>query len=291
MRSDLGKSLLDVFLSLGATSGKTIFIQAGLVQFIEAARKIQSKYLPKLIIDCLLCAIGDQGTIVMPSFTTNCARKGLPFDLKHTPSDAGSLVEYLRKQPRSCRSLHPVNSVVAFGRLAHAFTEEVSLGSYSWDSPFDRMTLEDTVVICMGMPSNLSNSFSHYAETKASLPYVYNKILDYIPVSIDGNPVFKDFYMTVRYLDYDVSPDRSKHDHLMRQSGLMRFAKWCGGLFYAISLADYLNILKPQLKKDPYFLLSHPPVFRGNERPSDGCTYHEVSINKIGDKGINHERI
>lgn len=266
LKGDLIKTLHD----LGINRGQTVFVQSRLISFIKGARELTPRALPGLIIDCLSDSVGEEGTIAMPSFTTDCARKGTPFDLVHTPSDSGSLVEYLRSQPGTIRSLHPVNSVIAFGRLAGSLTENTGLGSYSWDSPFDRMASQNTVVLCMGMTRNLSNSFSHYAETRACLSYLYNKILDYIPVSIDGTPVTKKFHMTVRYLDHDITPDRTRHDHVIKKSGLMKFARWGGGPLHTIKLSDYLNLLRLRLQEDPFFLLAGPPNFCHGKPPADG---------------------
>ena len=255
---------------LGITSGRTIFVQSDLFSFMGVARIVTPKKLPELVLDCLIEAVGSSGTIVMPSFTTDCARKGLAFDLHQTPSDSGALVEYMRKRPGTFRSLHPVNSVIASGNLAESLTKDVSPGSYSWDSPFDRMVSCDTIVLCMGMKANLSNSFSHLAETKANLPYLYNKMLDYVKVSVNGVTVSRQFYMTVRYINFDIKPDRKRHDQVMKESGLMRFYDWGGGNLHAINLSDYLDILKHCLSDDIFFLLAHPPVFRKNHPPYDG---------------------
>ena len=270
MIGNLKTSLKNQLKYLGVTSGRTVFVQSDMLSFMEAARTMTPKKLPELIRTCLLEAVGSSGTVVMPSFTTDCARKGLPFDLYRTPSDSGSLVEHMRKMPGTLRSLHPVNSVIAIGSLSKSLTKNVSTGSNSWDSPFDRMASCDTVVLCMGMKANLSNSFSHFAETKANLPYLYNKMLDYIKVSVNGVPVSRQFYMTVRYLDFDIKPDRKRHDQIMKESGLMRFSDWGGGNLHAINLSDYLDILKRCLSDDIFFLLAHPPSFRKNQPPYDG---------------------
>lgn len=270
MSNELKTSLTKQLKGLGVTFGKTVFVQSDMLSFMEAARIVTPKKLPELILTCLLEAVGSSGTVVMPSFTTNCARKGLPFDLYRTPSDSGTLVEHMRKMPETLRSLHPVNSVIVIGNLAESLTKNVSTGSYSWDSPFDRMASCDTVVLCMGMKENFSNSFSHFAETKSNLPYLYNKMLDYIKVSVNGVPVSRRFYMTVRYLDFDIKPDRKRHDQVMKESGLMRFSDWGGGNLHSISLSDYLEILKRCLKDDIFFLLAHPPAFRKNQPPYDG---------------------
>ena len=282
--NNLKSSLSSALQDLGIQKGQTVFIQSALISFMESARELTPKELPRVIIDCLSDCVGAGGTIAMPSFTTACAREGMPFDLIHTPSDSGSLVEYLRSKPETARSLHPVNSVIAYGHLSGFLTENIGPSSYSWDSPFDRMASQDTVVLCMGLKESLSNSFSHYAETRAGMPYLYNKVLDYIPVSIDGVPINKKFYMTVRYLDYDIKPCRLKHDEVMKHSGLMSFAKWGGGSLHAIKLIDYLSLLKSQLYEDSFFLLAGPPDFRNGEPPADGpASKHLIKVDESTD--------
>jgi aminoglycoside 3-N-acetyltransferase len=272
MTRDLKAEFARILEELGVKTGKTVYLHSFLLPFFEVARITGPDNVINFFLSGLQDAVGERGTIVVPGFTTDCARRGLPFDLDRTPTDAGAFAESLRRLDGAHRSLHPVNSVIAIGDKARLYTQDVSRGSYSWDSPFDRMANEDTVVLCMGMTESLSNSFSHYAETACALPYIYNKILDYIPVTVDGMPFNSGFYMSVRYLDYGIQPSRVRHDQVMRASGLMRFGKWGGGHFHAIKTHEYLSLLRRELRQDPFFLLSGPPVFRKGERPADGMS-------------------
>ena len=266
----LKEELVKIFNKIGVKYGRTVFVQSELISFMDAARQVTPSVLPELITDSLLEAVGDTGTVVVPTFTTDCARKGVPFDLVHTPCDTGLLANYLRCLPDASRSLHPVLSVCALGRLAKHFTKDISRGCYCLDSPFDRMALEDTIIVRLGMAWNLSNTFSHYIENRLSLPYLYNKVLDFIKVSIDGLPVDQLFYMSVRYLDFDIQYDHRRQIEVVAQSGFVRFAQWGGGTLYSIELKDYMELLKYHLKKDSFFLLARRPSFRQGERPFDG---------------------
>lgn len=268
--NDLKESLVRELNSLGVTKGRTVFVHSRLIAFKEAARHIPPKELPQFFLDCLLEAVGKQGTIVVPAFTTFCARDGQPFDLYHTPCDSGVFAEYVRSHPDSRRSLHPVLSISALGHLADTYTKGVDYSGYGWDSPFDRMTSEDTIVLCKGMTDNLSNSCSHYVEINLDLPYLYNKVIDYIPVTIDGEPVNRIFSLAVRYLDFNIRLSRVRHDAAIRESGIMRFATWYGGPLHAVDLKEYLALLKSEVTKDPYFLLENPPNFRTGECPANG---------------------
>jgi len=274
----LKNNLVNALNSLGVTEGRTVFVQSELVPFMDAAKEVTPSGLPELILDSLSAAVGDKGTVVMPAFTTDCARKGLPFDLVRTKCDTGVLAEYLRCRPYAFRSLHPVLSVSALGYLAEYYTQNTSNGCYGWDTPFDRMVSGDTVVVRLGMPWNLSNTFSHYAEIRLNVPYLYNKVLDHIKVSIDGKSVKRKFSMTVRYLDFGITYNHTRQIKVVRESGFVKYAEWGGGTLNAINLGDYLGILKRQLIKDPFFLLDHPPAFRKGELPTDGIVIKNMVL-------------
>ena len=72
------------------------------------------------LIDAILEALGSDGTLVMSSLTGWSA----PFDPDKTPSGVGYLSEVFRKRPGVLRSLHPVHSVIAFGKNAAYITAD-----------------------------------------------------------------------------------------------------------------------------------------------------------------------
>lgn len=74
---------------------------------------------PDTVIDALLAAVGEKGTVVMSTLTGWNAS----FDPKHTPSAVGVISEQFRQRPGALRSLHPVHSVAAIGRQAPYITK------------------------------------------------------------------------------------------------------------------------------------------------------------------------
>lgn len=263
--------LVEALAHVGVGPGRLVFIHARLLAFARAARHISPRALPGYMLDCLERAGGGEATIVLPTFTFACSSFGSPFELYETPAETGPLAEALRQKEGSLRSLHPVVSVTAAGPQAEAITRDTPPASYGWDSPFDRMAELDTVVVKLGLNNNLSNSFSHYAEARAGVPYVYNKLLDYIPVTVGGKKVNDVFSMSVRHLSHEVIPDRGRaHDRAVRDSACTTTAHWEGGSIMGLDLADYLNILKREMARDPYFLLAGTPLWRHGVVPAEG---------------------
>lgn len=66
------------------------------------------------VVDALLDAVGEDGTIVMSTLTGWFQ----PFDAATSPSAVGAISEVFRRRPGVLRSLHPVHSVAAYGKHA-----------------------------------------------------------------------------------------------------------------------------------------------------------------------------
>jgi aminoglycoside 3-N-acetyltransferase len=100
---------------------------------------------PEAIIRALEMAVGYEGTIVMPAYSTG----GLPydwvknsptFDVRTTPADVGAIAEVFRLQRGTIRSLHPTHSVCARGPKSQFLTEqhECAEHPFGYGTPFMR---------------------------------------------------------------------------------------------------------------------------------------------------------
>lgn len=96
---------------------------------------------PKEVLDSLLDHIGPNGTLVMPAIPMLEIEDGVLFDVDRTPSRAGLLSEYFRRQPGVQRSISINHSVCAIGPNALYLTSDHHLGLTSWDeySPYRRL--------------------------------------------------------------------------------------------------------------------------------------------------------
>jgi aminoglycoside 3-N-acetyltransferase len=104
---------------LGVQSGDILFIAADLMK-LGYFNKNRKQTLDD-ICDMLFSLIGDDGTIVIPSYTKYFTRFRKRPDIifsHNVDSTSGSLSNHLLKHPRALRSSHPTNSVIAIGRYA-----------------------------------------------------------------------------------------------------------------------------------------------------------------------------
>ena len=64
------------------------------------------------VIRGLLHALGEEGTLLLPSLSYDHATPRNPyFDIRRTPSNVGAIAEYFRQRPGTLRSMHPTHSV------------------------------------------------------------------------------------------------------------------------------------------------------------------------------------
>jgi len=111
------------------------------------------------ILTLLRNVIGPEGTMLFPTYPNHRISsyeyllQGKIFDVRRTPSYAGLLTEFARKQPDAVRSLHPTKSVCAIGPLARELTSTHQDSRYPYDacSPFYKLTEHHGKIVGLGV--------------------------------------------------------------------------------------------------------------------------------------------
>ena len=158
--TDLRRDLHD----LGLEAGDEVVVHSSLsaIGWVEGG--------PETVVDALRAIVGEDGTVVVPTFTASHA-KSHPFDPDETPSRTGAVTETLRTRPDAHRSSHPTHSVAALGAAAEELTTEHPLdASLGPDSPLDRLARRGGRILLLGVGHD-SNSTLHVAEKRAGLPW------------------------------------------------------------------------------------------------------------------------
>ena len=133
------------------------------------------------VIAGLLDALGESGTLVLPTFVQKDFANAYNTWHINKPSDTGYLTEYFRTRPGSYRSDQATHSVAASGAKAQWLTQTHghthkrfgNMGDtpFSADSPWEKMYQENARMLMLGVDPRYT-TFRHYAE------YVYmNELL------------------------------------------------------------------------------------------------------------------
>lgn len=153
---------------------KNLGIQAGMVVFLHSSFKsLGFDGTPQEVIQAFQEVLTKEGTLLLPALSYKTVNKDhLVFHYYDTPSCVGALSEAFRQSADVKRSLNPIHSVCAWGKLQDTFTKDheldkITLGKHS---PYKKM-LEHNAKICMLGCSLKPNTFMHYVENENHVPY------------------------------------------------------------------------------------------------------------------------
>lgn len=125
---------------------------------------------PAQLITALRTAVGDDGTLLFPTFT---AREETCFDPGRTPSVMGAVAETFRQLPGVIRSCHPRHPVAAQGPLAHQLLagHESAPGPCGIGTPFEKHARGGGQILLLGVDLD-TLTLLHTAEALLDLPYL-----------------------------------------------------------------------------------------------------------------------
>lgn len=176
-----------------ASDAQTLGIRRGSVLLVHSSLRSLGRagLHPQDVIDGLLLALGDHGTLVFPALSyLHCGpTRSLTFDVRHTPSNVGALPEYFRTSVEGVRrSLCPTHSCCALGEQRDAVVGEHHLDDTpaGAHSPFRRVMELDGNVLFLGCGTNCNTSM-HAVEELSVPDYLFADCHTYTMIREDGS--------------------------------------------------------------------------------------------------------
>jgi aminoglycoside 3-N-acetyltransferase len=160
--------------SVGVDTGSTVMVHADAIvaaQFVCSSRE-QSL---DLLIEAIEAAIGDSGTLVIPTFSYSFT-KGEPFDVLHTPSAVGMVSERFRTLRGVFRSFDPIFSFACRGSRARELCAIPVKECFGAESVFAALHRLNAHIVDLGCSMSRGGTFVHYVETAHGVDYRYKKV-------------------------------------------------------------------------------------------------------------------
>lgn len=204
---------------------------------------------PLGLIRALRDAIGEQGTLVMPTMTDGES----VYDPRSTPTlHMGITAETFWRQPGVIRSDHPGGSFAAEGPMAERICATQPLSPpHGPDSPVGRVHDLDGQVLLLGVTHG-ENTTMHLAEAIAKVPY---SVSHPCVVEVDG------VASTVLIAETDHCCTRfTLADGWLRERGLQREGKVGNADARLASSRDIVSVAEDHLARDPLVFLCPPSM-------------------------------
>jgi len=237
--------------TLGITRGDCILVHSDIAVFGKLA-SYDREHLFSSLINELKNAVGEDGTIIMPTFSYSfCENK--VFESVRTKSRVGVLTEYFRTLPDVVRTIHPIFSFAIWGENKESYLS-ISKDSFDSDSVFGKLHKNQGKILFLGA-SFQSCTFIHYIEQMHGVPYRFFKKFE--GTIRNGNQEYQDtFTYLVRYLDNrEVVVDLSRFEkHLLNHQYLKKAAAGNGNILSIEAERLFLEGSK-QLDNDISFFL------------------------------------
>lgn len=209
------------------------------------------------VVDALREVIGDEGTLLVPTYTFSFCRGEL-FDVARTPTRGGpwstsaEFLEYVRTLPGAVRSHDPIHSVAGVGPAAAALLADVPPTCFGEGSVFARLEAVGAKICLLGVGLEEA-TFRHYVEERVGVPFRYKKL--FTGHIRDGATVRKTGWVySVRILADNGYPDGRRIKARARETGVCRAAAVGegGGEVLVVETPAYHALLARMIAEDPW---------------------------------------
>jgi aminoglycoside 3-N-acetyltransferase len=209
------------------------------------------------VVDALLEVVGEEGTIVMSTHSTNLSEdkrapeekaigvawkfKILPYNPEETPCSTGIIPETFRKRKGAMRSLHPTSSLAAMGARAKEIVDAGRGGACDgWEKLFEL----DGHILLLGVGLEVCTAM-HLAEKRVKFP---KRILDKLT---PPKSFVKKYPQDEWEWDFGPYPDFAKLEEPCLKQGIMKTVKVGEALLKLVKLRELINLYVEYLTKNP----------------------------------------
>ena len=240
----------------GIKEGDVVFVHSDISAFGKLLL-FDRKLLLQTLIDSIKEAVGEDGTIIMPTFTYSFD-KNETYDVENTKSTVGTLTEFFRKQEDVSRTIHPSHSVVVLGGHKNELLN-IGKDTFGQGSVFEKFHKLNGKLVFFGTPFHEACTFIHYIEQMYEVPYRYMR--KYKGKIIKDDKEYEDEFLFYYKYSFFYTDMLSLEKHL-KENGLLKEVKAGEG---NISVIESDNLLKEGLKlldKDVFFFLKNNSIFK-----------------------------
>lgn len=246
---------LNCLKEVGVCEGDDICVHSDMTALGMPACPVKEVMTPRFcgaFVDVLKAAVGEGGTVLMPTFTYSFCR-GEAYDIDKSRSTVGVLTEYFRCLPGVWRTRDPIFSFAVSGKRAAEYLD-ISNQCFGENSVFDRMYGNKCKVLLLGTHFGNSMTCIHYVEWKHGVPYRFIKTFTGEIIQ-NGKASVESFDFFVRKLDEPSIASPVVIDGFLEETNNNKRADFGDASVLCVDLHKLTNDLAEVLRGNPRYLL------------------------------------
>ena len=252
---DIEKKLSILFKNLKIKRNDNVFLHsnsAGILQYTKY--KKNKKKLFKIFFNLLLNKIGQNGTLVLPTYNYDFA-KGKPYFYDKYNSQVGELSNFFLKEYKVKRSMDPIFSHAINGKLNKKLLKSKVDICFGEESLFKKIQDHNFKIFGFCCPLN-TMTFLHYIEKKMEVKYRFNK--KFVSTFIKNHKKQKielEYFVGKKNIDYKLK--NYKLDKAFKN--LKNFISYDFGNFYCwiVNAKDCFKVIKRKINKKNSYLIEN----------------------------------
>lgn len=234
---------------LGLAAGDTVVVHSALSGMSCS---------PETLLEALLAVLGEDGTLVVPTFTPAFRRESPEgvFDLAESSSEVGYFSELVRTRPETTRNVDPTHSFAALGGRAEEFGRLHARGTYDRSNVLGRLHETGAWVLGIGLEHfGRSMTFFHYVEQREGIDrqgwhYRHEKSFSGTVV-VNGKAFDVRHTIHVQNFETGVTYDFAPLGDALERAGLTRTARVVGKEFVLWNAAEAYDVLAEVIVSEP----------------------------------------
>ena len=239
----------------GLLQDDVVFVHVNLDGLGAPEEGIVRADLPRLLLQALREVVGEEGTILLPTYTFSFCRQEV-FDRQDTATAGGpwspsaDVLEWFRRLPGVIRSSDPIHSVAGQGPRARALLEDVAPTCFGTGSVFHRLLQAEGKICLIGLPLEEA-TFRHYTEGLVGVPFRFRKLFTGV-VRDQGISRKQGWVYNVRLMADSAYPDGTGLEREARRQGVCRAVPVGSGEVLLVEAQGYHRLTSELLHADAW---------------------------------------
>ncbi len=233
------KSLVEQFQ---INKGDRLWLSSELIKLVLQFKREGIKFDGTALIEAFQDAVGEEGTLMFPTFTFEFSNKGR-YDVLNTKGTTGALGNIALGRTDFCRTQHPMHSFAVWGKEKEELVSMDNKNSFGIDSPFGYCLGKHVRQIILGTDYVHAMTFVHFAEAVCNVPYRFAKSFSGIYVDAQGIEEERTYDYAARKLEIEPEEVFNKIGAVLEEKGVSKRLNINGLECYDIDLAASFPIV------------------------------------------------